>query len=110
MSSSFNKTPKEAIPKGAIEPMIPARGDICPICKAQRVELFSFNGFPQNYSQAVDAHLRGYNIDYNNYEIRAMKCRSCNKEFTIDWSTGFPFPLKDTYKTNKFMHEFINGF
>ena len=82
---SFNKIPKEPIPKGTIEPMIPIRGDICPLCKAQRIELFSFNGYPQNYSQAVEAHLRGYNIDYNNYEIRSMKCRSCNKEFTIDY-------------------------
>lgn len=108
--TSFDKKLKEPIPKGAIEPMTPIRGDICPFCKAQRIELFSFKGYPQNYTQAVEAHLRGYDVHYNSFEIRFMRCKSCNREFTIDWSTGFPFPLKDTYKTNKFFQEFINGF
>ena len=93
-----------------INPIIDIRTDLCPICKAQRVELFSFNNFPQNYKDAVEAHLQGYDIDYNKYEILYMKCRSCNKEFVIDWSEGFPKPLKSTYKTNRFFSEFINGF
>lgn len=92
-----------------IYPLNPARTDICPFCKAQRIELISFNGYPQNYREAVDMHLKGYNVFYDKYEIRAMKCISCKKEFTIDWSTGFPVPLRDTYKTSVFFQEFING-
>ena len=55
---SFDKTPKLALPKGTIEPMKPIRGDMCPFCKAQRIELFSFNGYPQDYSQAFRALCR----------------------------------------------------
>lgn len=106
---SFDKTPKN-IDKNLIEPLINIRSDICPICKAQRIELFSFNGYPQNYKDAVEARLRGYNVSYDRYEIRYMKCRSCNKEFTIDWSSGFPVPLIDSYKSNNFFYQFINGF
>ena len=108
---SFDKTVKEIDPstRGLINPISEIRTDICPHCKSQRIELFSFNGYPQNYKDAVDAHLRNYDITYDKYEIRSMKCRSCNKEFVIDWSTGFPVPLKDTFKTNLFFTEFMNG-
>lgn len=83
---------------------------MCPICKAQRVELFSFNGYSQNYKEAVEAFLKGYSIEFNRYEIRNMRCRSCNKEFVIDWTIGFPVPLKDTYRTNRFFSEFCQGY
>lgn len=92
-----------------VYPLIPSRTDICPFCKAQRIELISFNGYPQNYRDAVEAHLKGYNVFYDKYEIRSMKCMSCKREFTIDWSSGFPVPLKDTYKTTRFFQEFISG-
>ena len=107
---SFEKTAKPKIESNLIEPLIDIRTDICPHCKSQRIELFSFNGYPQNYKEAVEAYLRGYNISYDRYEIRAMRCRSCNKEFVIDWSSGFPVPLKDSYKTNVFFYQFMNGF
>lgn len=106
---SFDKVLRQPIDKNLIEPMKPIRGDMCPFCKAQRIELFSFNGYAQNYKQAVEAYLRGYDVKYDRYEIRSMRCQSCNKEFTIDWTYGFPFPLKDTFKTNRFFQEFING-
>lgn len=108
---SFDKFPKiiDSSKKNLIQPMQPTRSDICPFCKAQRIELFSFNGYPQNYKEAVECRLRGYDVRYDRYEIRSMKCRSCNREFTIDWSFGFPVPLQDTYKTNNFFKEFING-
>lgn len=94
-----------------IDPFIPSeRYDLCPICKAQRVELISFNGYPQNYREAVDAYLRGQVVEYNRYEIRTMKCKSCNREFVIDWTTGFPVPLKNTYRTNRFFAEFADGY
>ena len=92
-----------------IYPITPVRSDICPFCRAQRVELISFNGYPQNYKDAVDMHLKGYSVFYDRYEIRAMKCMSCKREFTIDWSSGFPVPLKDTYKTTRFFQEFVSG-
>lgn len=96
---------------GLIDPFeVTERFDICPICKAQRVELISFNGYPQNYRDAVDAYLRGYTVEYNRYEIRAMKCKSCNREFVIDWTIGFPIPLKNTYRTNRFFAEFSDGY
>ena len=108
---SFEKTLKKNAPSkvGLINPMLDIRTDICPFCRAQRVELFSFNGYPQNYKEAVEARLKGYDVNYDRYEIRFMKCRSCNKEFTIDWSSGFPIPLKDSFKTRRFFNEFING-
>lgn len=106
---SFNLKRKEKHKPGLIDPMSDIRTDICPFCKAQRVELFSFNGYPQNYKEAVEAHLRGYDVSYDRYEIRFMKCRSCNKEFTIDWTSGFPVPLKDLFKTKHFFSEFIQG-
>ena len=108
---SFDKIQKKKDPslQGLINPMKDVRTDICPFCKAQRVELFSFNGYPQNYKEAVEAHLKGYEVHYDRYEIRFMKCRSCNKEFTIDWTSGFPVPLKDSFKTRQFFQEFING-
>lgn len=107
--ASFDKVLKDKIPDGLIEPMIPIRSDICPNCRAQRIELFSFNGYPQNYKDAVEARLKGFNVSYDRYEIRSMKCRSCNKEFVIDWSQGFPVPLVDSYKSNLFFHEFMSG-
>lgn len=106
---SFDKIKKPERNDGLIEPLIPTRSDICPFCKAQRIELFSFNGYPQNYKDAVEARLRGYDISYDRYEIRSMKCRSCNREFVIDWSSGFPVPLVDSYKSNKFFYEFMNN-
>lgn len=103
----FDKVPK-AIEPNLIQPIRELRTDICPNCQAQRIELFSFNGYPQHYSDAVDAHLKGYDVFFNKYEIRSMKCRSCNKEFTIDWTYGFPQPLKDTYRTTRFLQEFFS--
>ena len=108
---SFDKTPKH-IPDGdenLINAFSPIRTDVCPICKAKAVELFSFNGYPQNYREAVDAYLAGYDVKYDRYEIRSMKCRSCGKEFVIDWSDGFPKPLKDTFRSNLFFGEFVRG-
>lgn len=94
-----------------IDPLIVSmRYDVCPICKAQKIELISFNGYPQNYREAVDAYLRGEFVEWNRYEIRAMKCRSCNKEFVIDWTSGFPVPLRDSYRTNRFFNEFSSGY
>ena len=90
--------------------IITERYDICPICKAQRLELFSFNGYPQNYREAVDSYLKGYLVEYHRYEIRSMRCRSCNREFVIDWTMGFPVPLKNTFKTNRFFAEFSDGY
>ena len=95
---------------GTINPIIFTRYDVCPCCKAQRVDLISFNGYSQNYKEAVDAYLRGYKVNFDRYEIRAMKCKSCNKEFTIDWSDGFPKPLQYTAKTRAFLYEFMNGY
>lgn len=95
--------------EGLINPFIETRTDICPKCKAQRVELFSYKGYPQNYKEAVELHLRGHIVEYNKYEIRSMKCRSCNHEFVIDWSDGFPKPLRSTMKTDQFFREFANG-
>lgn len=97
------------ITNGKIDPIEPLRTDICPFCKAQRVELFSFKGYPQNYTEAVNMRLRGYDVNYDKFEIRYMKCRSCNKEFVIDWSQGFPVPLTDTFKSNQFFSEFMQG-
>ena len=102
-TEKINKNPNLIYPLG------PARTDICPFCRAQRIERFSFNGYPQNYKEAVNMYLKGYNISYDKYEIREMKCTSCKRVFTIDWSTGFPVPLKDTYNTTIFFQEFING-
>ena len=111
MSITFEKTiRKDYVDEELINPMIEIRTDICPVCKAQRVELFSFNGYPQNYKEAVNAHLIGYDISYDKYEIRTMRCKSCNREFVIDWSDKFPRPLSNTYKTNSFISEFIMGF
>lgn len=94
---------------GLINPIIIDRYDICPNCKSNKIELMSFNNYPQGYSSAVNAHLSGYDVSFNKYEIRSMKCRSCGKEFVIDWSTGFPIPLKDTGKSNIFFMQFMNG-
>ena len=92
-----------------ITPFIEIRSDICPVCRAQRVELFSFNGYPQNYKEAVNLNLMGYDVEYNKYEIRTMRCKSCNREFVIDWTSKFPKPLKDTYRTDRFIQEFVLG-
>lgn len=108
MSVTFNKTLKK-VDEDLIDPFIELRTDICPFCKAQKIELFSFNGYPQNYTDAVNAHLMGYDISYDKYEIRTMKCRSCNKQFTIEWTDGFPKPLKSTYKTDMFLRQFAMG-
>ena len=110
MGVSFDKHVDEQKLNGLIDPFIPIRTDICPNCKAQRIELYSFNGYPQNYRDAVEAYLQGYIVSYDKYEIRSMRCRSCNKEFVIDWTTGFPVPLKDTFRTNRFFSEFVNGY
>lgn len=111
MAIVFEKKPNQYLieNKDLINPLIELRTDICPKCKAQRIELFSFNNYPQNYKDAVDAHLMGYNVEFNRYEIRYMKCRSCNSEFVMDWSYGLPVPLRDTYKTSRFLNEFIMG-
>ena len=111
MRLTFITYPREMYPTipGLIEPFIEERFDMCPFCKAQRVELFSFNGYPQHYKEAVDYYINGYNVDYNQYEIRSMKCQGCGKEFTIDWSDGFPKPLRSSLKTSIFVSEFLMG-
>lgn len=110
MNYTFTQTPKPFVKnEGLINPIVEERYDLCPHCRAQRVELFSFNGYPQNYKEAVNAYLRGYNVSYDKYEIRSMKCKSCNKEFVIDWSTGFPRPLRDVFITSRFLSEFLMG-
>ena len=67
------------------------------------------NGYSQNYKDAVDAYLSGYKVLFDRYEIRSMKCKSCAKEFTIDWSDGFPKPLQFTPKIRAFFQEFAEG-
>ena len=111
MANSFTTNPKKIVDEdlNLTRGIVPLRTDVCPYCKAQRVELFSFNGYTQNYKEAVNAYLSGYDVHFDKYEIRAMKCRGCNKEFVIDWTDGFPKPLKDTYRTNRFFSEFIGG-
>lgn len=109
MKVSFDVKERAIKNPDLIDPLIPVRLDICPFCKAQRIEVFSFNGYPQNYRLAVDEYMKGNNISYDKYEIRSMKCRSCNKEFTIDWINGMPTPLRSSFKTNLFFQEFING-
>lgn len=108
MANSFSVSEKKETinNENLIDPFIEIRPDICPFCKAQRIELFSFNNYPQDYSKAVNAHLSGFEVSYNKWEIRFMKCRSCNKEFTIDWSGGFPRPLRDLSKSERFFDEF----
>ena len=100
---------KDSSTDGLICPIVDVRTDMCPFCKSQRVELISFSGYEQNYTNAVQAHLKGYDVLFDRYEIRSMKCMACNKEFTIDWTYGFPVPLKDTFKTNQFFKEFLSG-
>lgn len=111
MTDTFTKTYiKSNIENDLIDPFIKMRTDICPCCKAQRIDLISFNGYPQNYKEAVNAYLNGYSISYDRYEIRSMRCKSCNREFIIDWTQGFPKPLIDSYKINRFFSEFSAGF
>lgn len=106
----FDQIKREETPKGLINPISPIRSDICPLCKAQKVELFSFNDYAQGYRQAVEANLKGYDVNYNKYEIRYMRCTGCKHLFTIDWSHGFPVPLQDTAKTSQFFREFLAGY
>ena len=109
MKVSFTNFGKQNTDPNLTDPMMPARVDICPFCKAQRIELFSFNGYAQNYKYAVDEFMKGNLISYDQYEIRTMKCRACNKEFVIDWKAGMPVPLRDTSRTSIFLQEFIAG-
>ena len=95
-------------PSSLIDPLVPFRYDICPCCGSQRIELISFNGYGQHYKDAVDAFLSGRDVEFNQYEIRAMKCKACGKEFVIDWNYGFPTPLVSSLITNRFLDEFIN--
>lgn len=106
---SFETIKPPPPPEKGIDPYLPIRADICPFCRAQRVEMFSFNGYEQGYSKAVDAYMQGYQVIFDQYEIRSMKCKSCGKEFTIDWTNGFPVPLRTTMKTNVFFQEFAIG-
>ena len=111
MTVSFEQTVGRATAENLIDPLVVTeRYDLCPCCKARRVELYSFNNYPQNYTEAVDAYLQGYDVSFNRYEIRFMKCRSCQKEFVIDWTMGFPVPLRDTFRTNRFFAEFAEGY
>lgn len=89
--------------------IIPIRPNICPNCGVQAIELFSFNGYPQKYKERVNFYISGIDTPFDKYEIRFMKCKSCNKEFIIDWSDLFPKPLRDTSKLNRFLSEFIVG-
>lgn len=109
MANVFETSKKELDPN-LIYPFVYNRFDICPHCGAQRVELFSFNGYPQNYRDAVTSFLQGNNVEFNKYEIRTMKCRSCHKEFVIDWyDDKFPRPMKSINRSKQFFDEFVNG-
>lgn len=111
MQVPFEQNVGRATIEDLIDPfVVNERYDLCPFCKARRVELYSFNNYPQNYSEAVDAYLQGYDVSFNKYEIRMMKCKSCQKEFVIDWTSGFPVPLRDTYRTDRFFAEFGEGY
>ena len=95
---------------GLQDPMIMSRTDICPFCNSQQIELFSFNGYAQNYKYAVNDFIKGNQISFDKYEIRSMKCRACGKEFVIDWiNGGMPVPLKDPIRGQNFLQEFILG-
>ena len=108
MAFSFTTTPIEQ-PKGLINPLAPARTDICPNCNMQTIELYSFNNYPQNYKNAVEARLKGFNVSYDKYEILYMRCKNCRKEFVIDWYSGFPVPLRDGIRAKAFFDEFDLG-
>lgn len=100
---------KDISKEGLIDPIVFSRFDICPFCKAQKVELLSFNNIKQSYSKAVDLYFQGYNIGFDKYEIHSMKCLSCGHEFIIDWSIGFPKPLISNMFTDIFLSEFVHG-
>lgn len=85
------------------------RPDICPHCNAQLVECYSYQGYPQKYSEAVDLYMKGYQVRFDKYDIFYMKCNGCGKSFVIDWSTGFPMPMRDSYTTDVFFSEFMSG-
>lgn len=106
----FTETPRHInVNNGRIFPLMPIRDDFCPHCNTQNIELFSFNNYPQGYSDAVTSYLNSNSILYDKYEIRYMKCKTCGKEFMIDWSSGFPKPLKDPYRVFGFVAEFEMG-
>ena len=106
----YSETPRQVEGyHGGIMPIMPIRYDFCPHCSTQQIDLFSFNNYPQGYSDAVTSYLKGNSVSFDKYEIRYMKCKSCGKEFMIEWANGCPRPLKDPYRVLGFVSEFEMG-
>lgn len=89
--------------------IIRTRPDICPICKCQEIDVISFRGIPQHYSDAVNAYFSGHRVSFDKYDINFMMCLACGHKFHIVWENDFPFPSLDDFNRIKFLKNFIDN-
>lgn len=85
------------------------REDTCPICKRKRsLDLYDKNNKSCNFSLILDKN------DLSRLKSRPFyyfKCKSCGKEFRIDWSyeNRIPVPLIGN-KLKYFLEDYMNSY
>lgn len=86
------------------------REDTCPDCRRKRsLDLFDRNNRPAYFPMLLDRN------EINRLYSRPfyyMKCKSCGKEFRIDWGceeNKIPVPLTEE-KLENFLQDYINSY
>lgn len=85
------------------------REDTCPECRRKRsLELYDKNNKPGYFSLVLD---RGDLSKLHNRQFYYFRCKSCGKEFRIDWSNEnrIPVPLLGN-KLRYFLEDYINSY
>lgn len=88
------------------------RYDYCFNCNTQySIEMYNIFGSAIGYSRYLDFYFSNKKLPPINdkYPIDRMICKNCKKEYPIDWSEGFPKPMRFFIPNNFFLNNFINN-
>lgn len=93
-----------------IRPAYFVRDDYCDNCDHQNtIEIYNFFGKPLGFSNLVNERLRNGELSkiFDKEQVYIMKCTNCNKRFKIDWTDGYPRPMR---VFNRLLREFQINF
>lgn len=85
------------------------RPDYCSVCRRHTIEIFDYFNYPQHYADLALASFEHRPIPcLDTRDIYTMRCRSCGKEYAIQWEDGMPKPV--LYPDNRPIRHFIQSY
>lgn len=93
-----------------IQPAYFIRDDYCDNCNHERsIEIYNFFGKALGFPNLVDERLKigALSKVFDKEQIYIMKCSNCGKRFKIDWTDGYPRPMR---VFNRLLRQFQMGF